>query len=58
MRVGIGIGIPFARQFAAGGDVTAPTLSSAVIPAAGTSIVLTYNEALDTGSTPAGYYLP
>ncbi len=38
---------------AGGGDVTAPTLSSAVINSAGTSLTLTYNEALDTGSTPA-----
>jgi hypothetical protein len=36
-----------------GGDVTAPTLDSAVIDAAGTSLVLTYSEALDPGSVPA-----
>lgn len=35
------------------GDVTAPTLTSAIINSAGTSLTLTYNEALDTGSTPA-----
>ena len=35
------------------GDVTAPTLVSAIIPAAGTSLALTYNEALDAGSVPA-----
>lgn len=34
-------------------DVTAPTLSSAVIPTGGTSLVLTYSEALSTGSVPA-----
>jgi uncharacterized repeat protein (TIGR02059 family) len=34
-------------------DVTAPTLSSAAIDSAGTSLTLTYSEALDTGSTPA-----
>jgi uncharacterized repeat protein (TIGR02059 family) len=40
-----------------GGDVTAPTLSSAVINTAGTLLTLTYNEALNTGSTPgAGDY--
>lgn len=33
--------------------MSAPTLSSAIINAAGTSLTLTYNEALDTGSTPA-----
>jgi uncharacterized repeat protein (TIGR02059 family) len=38
---------------AGGGDVTAPTLVSAAINAAGTSLVLTYNEALDAGSVPA-----
>ena len=32
-------------------DTTAPTLSSATVN--GVSLVLTYNEALDTGSTPA-----
>lgn len=34
-------------------DVTAPTLVSAVIDAAGTTLTLTYDEALDTGSSPA-----
>jgi hypothetical protein len=55
MRIGIGIGIGFPQSAAAGGgaDVTAPALSSAIINAAGTSLTLTYSEALDTGSTPA-----
>lgn len=35
------------------GDTTAPTLSSAAIDSAGTSLILTYNEPLDTGSVPA-----
>ena len=34
-------------------DTTVPVLQSAVTNAAGTTITLTYNEALDTGSTPA-----
>src|SRR5206468_205990 len=34
-------------------DNTAPTLSSLATNAAGTSLTLTYNESLDTGSTPA-----
>lgn len=38
---------------AAGGDVTAPTLVSAVIGAAGTTLTLTYDEALDESSEPA-----
>lgn len=37
-----------------GGDVTPPVLSTATVEnAAPSNIVLTYNEALDTGSTPA-----
>lgn len=38
---------------ASGGDVTAPTLSSAAINAAGSTLTLTYNESLDAGSVPA-----
>src|SRR5207249_3558485 len=34
-------------------DTSAPTLSSMATNAAGTSLTLTYNESLDTGSTPA-----
>ena len=34
-------------------DTTAPVLQSAVTNTAGTTITLTYNEALDTGSVPA-----
>lgn len=34
-------------------DNTPPVKQSIAIPSAGTSIVITYNEALDTGSTPA-----
>src|SRR5439155_320023 len=34
-------------------DTTAPTLSSMATNAAGTSLTLTYNESLDTSSTPA-----
>jgi uncharacterized repeat protein (TIGR02059 family) len=36
-----------------GGDVVAPAISSAAVNTAGTSLTLTYSEALDTGSTPA-----
>ncbi len=54
MRLGFNIGIPGQRRPpAAGGDVTAPTLVSAIINAAGTSLTLTYSEDLDTGSVPA-----
>jgi hypothetical protein len=56
MRSGFRVGIPSRKRRVAassGADVTAPTLSSAVINAAGTSLTLTYNEALDTGSVPA-----
>src|SRR5207249_2613326 len=34
-------------------DNSAPTLSSLATNAAGTSLTLTYNESLDTSSTPA-----
>jgi uncharacterized repeat protein (TIGR02059 family) len=34
-------------------DTVAPTLSSAVVNPAGTHLILTYSEPLDTGSTPA-----
>lgn len=51
---GIGISIGFEVSLSDGaGDFVAPTLSSAVINTAGTTLTLTYNEALDTGSTPA-----
>lgn len=55
MRIGIGIGIPrFVRRLlSAGGDVIAPLLVSATVNAAGTSIVLSYSEALDPLSTPS-----
>jgi uncharacterized repeat protein (TIGR02059 family) len=56
VKIGIGIGLGFRRvPVAAGGaDVTAPTLvGNPVIDAAGTTLTLTYNEALDAGSTPA-----
>lgn len=56
MRIGIGIGIPMGRRPAAGGgggDVTSPTLVSAVVNAAGTSLALLYSEPLDTGSVSA-----
>lgn len=42
-----------AAAVASGSDVTAPTLSTAAIGAAGTTLVLTYNEALDAASVPA-----
>ena len=51
--IGTGIGLGFLHVASAGGDVVAPTLSSAVINAAGTVLTLTYNEALDASSTPA-----
>jgi hypothetical protein len=40
---------------AAGGDTTAPTLSSSSINAAGTSVVLTFSEALLATSTPTSF---
>ncbi len=38
---------------APGPDVTAPTLSSAVIPTNGLTLALTYGETLDSGSVPS-----
>ena len=34
-------------------DTLGPVLSTAIVPAAGTSLVLTYDEALDPASLPA-----
>jgi uncharacterized repeat protein (TIGR02059 family) len=54
MNIGLALGINNTlAPPAAPADTTPPTLSTAAIPSAGTTLVLTYNEALDTGSTPA-----
>jgi len=50
MRMGLGI---FLGMASGGGDSAAPALLSAVVDGAGTTITLTYGEALDTGSIPA-----
>jgi uncharacterized repeat protein (TIGR02059 family) len=46
-------GIGFAAAGGGGGDVVAPVLSTIANNTAGTTITLTYGEALDTGSQPA-----
>ena len=47
-RTSVGLGL-----YSKSSDEIAPTLLSAIIPSAGTTLVLTYNEPLDTGSVPA-----
>lgn len=42
----------FGAAAASGGDVTAPALVSAIIPASGLTLAILYNEPLDTGSVP------
>lgn len=55
MKLSLGLGLGHARRVAASGDVTAPTLVSAVINAAGMLLTLTYADAsgaLDAASVP------
>jgi uncharacterized repeat protein (TIGR02059 family) len=51
--LGLGLGFGCAGSSTPAPDVTAPTLSSAVIPSSGLTLVLTYNEPLDAASVPA-----
>ena len=53
MNISLGLLAFGGCTFPTGGDVTAPVLVSAVIPANGLTLTLTYSEALDTGSTPS-----
>ena len=56
MHIGIGLSITYPAAptgGGGGGDVTAPTLSSVATNVGGTTITLTYNEALDDTSEPA-----
>lgn len=52
MRMGLGIYLGMAHAPTAA-EVTAPTLASALVNAAGTTLTLTYNETLDARSVPA-----
>ena len=51
--IGIGIRIGFDKAGESGPDESPPVIASATIPAAGTTLVLLYNEALDESSVPA-----
>lgn len=53
MKFGAGTTLGFAGGGATAPDVTAPTLVSVATNTAGTTITLTYNEALDAASEPA-----
>jgi hypothetical protein len=53
VRLGLGLGLGIISGTGAAPDVTGPTLVSAVIDAAGTTLTLTYDEALDETSEPA-----
>jgi hypothetical protein len=53
MRIGLGMWLGMSAGAFAPPDAVAPTLVSAVINAAGTTLTLTYDEALDETSVPA-----